>query len=238
MLAERSALYPPTPFPRMNALKAIGVPLAKAVEMFHSMRPATRALSRAATTTTSTTSTTDGNANLAPSPAPSPKRKRKRAEATPAEESPRKTTKAPENLVKSVERGLQTPQKSPKKSPQMSPSPKKSPRVTIGEGAKKPPQEDWRRTYDLIKEYDQHTNPLPVVACRLPGGFVPHHLHPPDRLRKDRSAPVDSFGSEALMEKDTCMSTYRYQCLIGLMLSSQTKDQMVLSCPPRRKLSG
>ncbi|GMI15358.1 hypothetical protein TrVE_jg2727 [Triparma verrucosa] len=47
-----------------------------------------------------------------------------------------------------------------------------------------------------------------------------------EELRADKTAPVDSDGAEALTNtKDPV--TFRYQTLIALMLSSQTKDAMV-----------
>ena len=50
-----------------------------------------------------------------------------------------------------------------------------------------------------------------------------------EELREDRSAPVDHSGSEALPQKPPTVTveTYRYQVLIALMLSSQTKDGVV-----------
>lgn len=48
-----------------------------------------------------------------------------------------------------------------------------------------------------------------------------------EELRQDRSAPVDSDGSEALPDKSADPKTYRFQILIALMLSSQTKDAVV-----------
>jgi endonuclease-3 len=49
-----------------------------------------------------------------------------------------------------------------------------------------------------------------------------------EELRRDRSAPVDSDGSEVLPRgKDSDPPTFRYQVLIALMLSSQTKDGVV-----------
>ena len=50
-----------------------------------------------------------------------------------------------------------------------------------------------------------------------------------EELRKDRTAPVDKFGSEALPLRPPKVSkeTFRYQTLIALMLSSQTKDPVV-----------
>lgn len=62
----------------------------------------------------------------------------------------------------------------------------------------KSPPKDWLATYTLVEE-----------------------------LREDRSAPVDSDGSEALPEKGKGPETYRFQVLVALMLSSQTKDAVV-----------
>ncbi|GMH68161.1 hypothetical protein TL16_g04866, partial [Triparma laevis f. inornata] len=45
-------------------------------------------------------------------------------------------------------------------------------------------------------------------------------------LRSDKTAPVDSDGAEALTDSKDPV-TFRYQTLIALMLSSQTKDAMV-----------
>ena len=61
-----------------------------------------------------------------------------------------------------------------------------------------PPNEDWQAIYQLVEE-----------------------------LRSDRTAPVDTNGSEALPQKDLGEKTYRFQVLIALMLSSQTKDNVV-----------
>jgi endonuclease-3 len=48
-----------------------------------------------------------------------------------------------------------------------------------------------------------------------------------EELREDRSAPVDTDGSEALPETDKGEKVYRFQVLVALMLSSQTKDAVV-----------
>lgn len=60
------------------------------------------------------------------------------------------------------------------------------------------PPKDWQAIYTLVEE-----------------------------LREDRSAPVDSDGSEALPETDKGEKVYRFQVLVALMLSSQTKDAVV-----------
>lgn len=48
-----------------------------------------------------------------------------------------------------------------------------------------------------------------------------------EELRADRSAPVDDNGSEALPQRDLGEKVFRFQVLIALMLSSQTKDAVV-----------
>ena len=48
-----------------------------------------------------------------------------------------------------------------------------------------------------------------------------------EELRQDRSAPVDTNGSEALPQRTHGNKTFRFQVLIALMLSSQTKDAVV-----------
>ena len=54
-------------------------------------------------------------------------------------------------------------------------------------------------------------------------------------LRKDRTAPVDWAGSEALPEEGP---HHAFQTLIALMLSSQTKDQMVSTVMRRLQKHG
>ena len=45
-------------------------------------------------------------------------------------------------------------------------------------------------------------------------------------MRSKRDAPVDSQGAECCPDKGAEPKVYRYQSLIGLMLSSQTKDEV------------
>jgi endonuclease-3 len=60
------------------------------------------------------------------------------------------------------------------------------------------PPKDWESIYELVEE-----------------------------LRQDRSAPVDTDGSEALPQRFRGDKTFRFQVLTALMLSSQTKDAIV-----------
>lgn len=63
---------------------------------------------------------------------------------------------------------------------------------------KKSPPQGWKEIYTLVEE-----------------------------LRQDRTAPCDGDGAEALPEKNLDPKVFRFQTLIALMLSSQTKDAMV-----------
>ena len=77
---------------------------------------------------------------------------------------------------------------------------KRTPRQStprIEPGSLKPPK-DWLSIYTLVEE-----------------------------LRSDKSAPVDSDGAEALPDRSRGDIVYRFQVLIALMLSSQTKDAVV-----------
>ena len=76
-----------------------------------------------------------------------------------------------------------------------SPSPKKRARSPKKEAPALAPPAGWRSTYDLITE-----------------------------LRADRTAVVDSMGSEAIATSAGSAEERNYQVLVSLMLSSQTKD--------------
>ena len=70
-------------------------------------------------------------------------------------------------------------------------------RQRIQPGSLKPP-EDYLQLYSIVEE-----------------------------LRADRTAPLDSDGGEALPQRDQGTTIYRFQVLVALMLSSQTKDAAV-----------
>jgi len=84
-----------------------------------------------------------------------------------------------------------------RKSPAKSKSTSPRKRVKIEPGSL-PPPENWEKIYKLVEE-----------------------------LRADRSAPVDTDGGEALPQRNLGPVVYRFQVLIALMLSSQTKDAVV-----------
>ena len=72
------------------------------------------------------------------------------------------------------------------------------------------PPSDWRSTYDLIVE-----------------------------LRADRTAVVDTMGSEAIAaETKASADTANYQTLVSLMLSSQTKDTVNAATMTRLRAHG
>ena len=45
-------------------------------------------------------------------------------------------------------------------------------------------------------------------------------------MRKERSAPVDTMGCERAHDQEATPQVQRFQCLVSLMLSSQTKDEV------------
>lgn len=45
-------------------------------------------------------------------------------------------------------------------------------------------------------------------------------------MRKNRDAPVDTQGAECCPDPNAEPKVFRYQALLGLMLSSQTKDEV------------
>jgi len=75
------------------------------------------------------------------------------------------------------------------------------------------------------------------TSSRKKQKILPGSLEPPknweviysivEELRADRSAPLDTDGGEALPERHLGEKVYRFQVLVALMLSSQTKDAVV-----------
>ncbi|XP_069122838.1 endonuclease III-like protein 1 isoform X2 [Argopecten irradians] len=57
-------------------------------------------------------------------------------------------------------------------------------------------------------------------------------------MRKDRSAPVDTMGCDEISDRDSKPEVYRYQVLLSLMLSSQTKDQVTSAAISRLRAHG
>jgi endonuclease III len=69
-------------------------------------------------------------------------------------------------------------------------------------------------------------SPDPELAADPPQGWEDIYSLV-EELRSDRSAPVDNNGSEALPQRDLGDKVFRFQVLVALMLSSQTKDGVV-----------
>ena len=57
-------------------------------------------------------------------------------------------------------------------------------------------------------------------------------------MRKNRDAPVDSMGCERAHDPDAEPKVRRFQCLVSLMLSSQTKDEVNFAAMTRLKERG
>lgn len=57
-------------------------------------------------------------------------------------------------------------------------------------------------------------------------------------MRKNRDAPVDSMGCDVISDVTAKPEVYRYQVLLSLMLSSQTKDQITSAAMSRLREHG
>jgi endonuclease-3 len=57
-------------------------------------------------------------------------------------------------------------------------------------------------------------------------------------MRKDLSAPVDTMGCEKAHDPNADPKVQRFQCLVSLMLSSQTKDEVNFAAMTRLKENG
>ncbi len=57
-------------------------------------------------------------------------------------------------------------------------------------------------------------------------------------MREIKDAPVDLMGASTLADKTLSAEVQNYQYLIGLMLSSQTKDQTVYEAMKKLKKTG
>lgn len=57
-------------------------------------------------------------------------------------------------------------------------------------------------------------------------------------MRADKTAPVDSMGCERAHDAKASPAVQRYQCLVSLMLSSQTKDEVNFAAMMRLRQHG
>ena len=127
---------------------------------------------------------------------------------TPRRRTTRRTVTPDGDLSKGRDGQLQEEAKKAKRKP---PAESKAPRKRpkVEPGSLSPPEEGWEDIYNLVEE-----------------------------LRKDRTAPVDHDGAEQLPEKTKGEKVYRFQVLVALMLSSQTKDAVVGSTMRKLQQAG
>ncbi|XP_072028683.1 endonuclease III-like protein 1 [Amphiura filiformis] len=57
-------------------------------------------------------------------------------------------------------------------------------------------------------------------------------------MRKHKDAPVDSMGAEKICDEEASPKIFRYQVLLSLLLSSQTKDQVTSAAMTKLKAHG
>ncbi|KAI9533917.1 hypothetical protein NQZ68_018285 [Dissostichus eleginoides] len=95
-----------------------------------------------------------------------------------------------------------------------------------------------RRRKQLKVEYDEDEGVPPVKT---------EHWEPPDwkkqlgyirEMRSSRDAPVDNMGAEKCYDSDAPAHVRRFQVLVSLMLSSQTKDQVTAAAMKRLRAHG
>ncbi|XP_070777235.1 endonuclease III-like protein 1 [Enoplosus armatus] len=95
-----------------------------------------------------------------------------------------------------------------------------------------------RRRRQLKVEYDKDEGVAPVKA---------EHWEPPDwrkqlgfirEMRSGRDAPVDNMGAEKCYDTEAPAHVRRFQVLVSLMLSSQTKDQVTAAAMQKLRAHG
>ena len=101
------------------------------------------------------------------------------------------------NIVSPIKRNKKMSKPSKPTTRKVKPSIRKKRRIRIEPGSLEPP-EDYNKVYRLVEE-----------------------------LRSDRTAPIDVDGCSELGQRDRGDVVFRFQTLIALMLSSQTKDAVV-----------
>ncbi|XP_074540568.1 endonuclease III-like protein 1 [Halichoeres trimaculatus] len=95
-----------------------------------------------------------------------------------------------------------------------------------------------RRRKQLKVEYDEDDGVKPVKA---------EHWEPPDwkkqlgfirEMRSSHDAPVDKMGAEKCYDSEAPAHARRFQVLVSLMLSSQTKDQVTAAAMVKLRAHG
>ncbi|XP_041789220.1 endonuclease III-like protein 1 [Chelmon rostratus] len=95
-----------------------------------------------------------------------------------------------------------------------------------------------RRRRQLKVEYDKDEGVMPVKA---------EHWDPPEwkkqlgyirEMRSSRDAPVDNMGAEKCYDTEAPAHVRRFQVLVSLMLSSQTRDQVTAAAMQKLRAHG
>uniref|UniRef100_A0A3Q3ELT7 Endonuclease III-like protein 1 n=1 Tax=Labrus bergylta TaxID=56723 RepID=A0A3Q3ELT7_9LABR len=95
-----------------------------------------------------------------------------------------------------------------------------------------------RRRRQLKVEYDKDEGVTPMKT---------EHWEPPDwkkqlghirEMRSGRDAPVDNMGAEKCYDTEAPASVRRFQVLVSLMLSSQTRDQVTAAAMQKLRAHG
>uniref|UniRef100_A0A087XJC7 Endonuclease III-like protein 1 n=1 Tax=Poecilia formosa TaxID=48698 RepID=A0A087XJC7_POEFO len=110
--------------------------------------------------------------------------------------------------------------------------------ITEIEASSPPPPPRGRRRRQVKVEYDEDDGASRVKA---------EHWEPPDwtkqlgfirEMRSGRDAPVDNMGAEKCYDTQAPAHVRRFQVLVSLMLSSQTKDQVTGAAMQRLRAHG
>jgi len=105
----------------------------------------------------------------------------------------------------------------------VTPSPKKKARKAVVITSNKTTTE----TTKTRKSPSRKSSPPPEPGSKSPPPGWEDIYSLVEELRQDKTAPVDEAGAEVLPERSASPQVYRFQVLIALMLSSQTKDAVV-----------
>lgn len=93
-----------------------------------------------------------------------------------------------------------------------------------------------------VEHADSNSNEKLNVKDDPDNKWFPQHweqqLYNIRQMRKARTAPVDTMGCDECPDKNADEPTIRFQVLVSLMLSSQTKDQVTHMAVQRLKVAG
>ncbi|XP_034044319.1 endonuclease III-like protein 1 [Thalassophryne amazonica] len=96
-----------------------------------------------------------------------------------------------------------------------------------------------RRSRRHLKvEYDEHRATSAVKLEAWEPGEWREQLHCVREMRRGRDAPVDTMGAERCCDPAAPAHVRRFQVLVSLMLSSQTKDQVTSAAMQKLRAHG